>query len=367
LRPGRQAGIARYSPDSYPAEHPELLNWELKLDIDIILEPDVTPDQIRELGLLAESVGVHRLWAQNYAQGRDAFLSLVPLALAAKRIQLGVMVVSPWEMHPLKMANSLLTLNEYAGGRVALCVGGGGEWNGVMGIPVERRIRAVRETTEILKAACTDRKLTGYKGEMFKAIRFAAGWANDPAPLIYVGAGRERMIRMSTTRADGIVLSDAIPSVVVESMGYVREEMPGREASVGPFRVSNFWAWHVKADREAALREARRELIIRSMLGEDHIGPFMSREDCEVVWANLPAFFGAYRERSGKIEGVPQRIIDALIDGITTTGDLTEMDRHIERLTEFKQAGLDELALRLHDDPADAIRVIGESVIPVMR
>lgn len=337
------------------------------MDIDIILEPDVTPDQIKELGLLAESAGVHRLWAQNYAQGRDAFLSVVPLALASKRIKLGVMVVSPWEMHPLKMANALLTLNEYAGGRAAMCVGGGGEWNGAMGIPVERRIRAVRETTEILKAACTDRKLTGYQGEMFKAIRFAAGWANDPAPLIYVGAGRERMIRMSTTRADGIVLSDAVPSVVVESMDYVREELPQRDASVGPFRVSNFWAWHVKADREAALKEARRELIIRSMLGKDHIGPFMSPEDCQVVWSNLPAFFGAYRERTGELPGVPQRIIDELIDGITTTGDLSEMDKHIARLNEFKNAGLDELALRLHDDPADAIRVLGESVIPAMR
>jgi hypothetical protein len=103
------------------------------------------------------------------------------------------------------------------------------------------------------------------------------------------------------------------------------------------------------------------------MLGKDHIGPFMSPEDCQVVWSNLPAFFGAYRERTGELPGVPQRIIDELIDGITTTGDLSEMDKHIARLNEFKNAGLDELALRLHDDPADAIRVLGESVIPAMR
>ena len=118
------------------------------MDIDIILEPDVTPAQITELGLLAEQSGINRLWVQNYAQARDVFMSVVPLAMASKRINIGVMVVSPWGMHPLKMANALLTLNEYCGGRATLCVGGGGEWNAVMDIPVERRVRAVREAAE---------------------------------------------------------------------------------------------------------------------------------------------------------------------------------------------------------------------------
>ncbi|MFW2403761.1 MAG: LLM class flavin-dependent oxidoreductase [Gammaproteobacteria bacterium] len=336
------------------------------MKIDIILEPDVTPDQIKELGLLAESVGINRVWAQNYAQARDAFMSLVPLALASERIGLGVMVISPWEMHPLKMANSLLTLNEFGGGRATLCVGGGGEWNAVMDVPVERRVRAVREATEILTAACGKHDLSGYRGDMFKVTRFAAGWAHDEPPLIYTGAGREQMIRMSTTRADGIVLSDAVPSVAAESVGYVREELPGRPKSAGPLRVSNFWAWHVKADREASMREARRELIIRSMLGKDHIGPILSEEDCQIVWSHLPAFFGAYRDRSGDIKGVPERIIEELVHGISSAGDLGEMDRHVARMQEFKDAGLDELALRLHDDPADAIRNIGEWVVPAM-
>ncbi len=336
------------------------------MDIDIILEPDVTPAQIAELGLLAEGVGINRLWVQNYAQAREAFMSAVPLAMTSERIGIGVMVVSPWEMHPLKMANALLTLNEFCGGRAALCVGGGGEWNAVMGIPVERRVRAVRETTELLKAACGEKSVSNYWGEMFKATRFAASWSADAPPLIYTGAGQEQMIRMSTPRADGIVLSDAVPSIAAESMGIVREALPGRPGDAGPFRVSNFWAWHVKADREAALTEARRELIIRSMLDEDHIGSFMSEEDCAVVAANIKSFFAAYRDRSGVIAGVPERIVDELIAGITTTGDLTELDRHVEQLRHFQAAGLDELALRLHDDPADAIRVIGEHVVPAL-
>ncbi len=340
---------------------------ESALKIDIILEPDLTPAQITELGVLAESHGINRVWIQNYSAARDAFLSLVPLALASKRIGIGVMVVSPWEMHPLKMANALLTLNEYSRGRAALCVGGGAEWNGIMGIPITRRVRAVREATELLKKACGERAVSSYQGEMYKANHFSAGWASDVPPLIYTGAGKEQMIRMSAQKADGIVLSDAVPQFAAAAMGYVRESLPGRAASVGPFRVSNFWAWHVKAERAAALKEARRELIIRSWLSRHHIQSFMSEEDCQFVQANKAAFITAWRDRSGDIKGVPERIIDILIKGITTSGDLGEMDRHIARLGEFRAAGLDELALRLHDDPADAIPVIGRFVVPAMQ
>ncbi|MDJ0927807.1 MAG: LLM class flavin-dependent oxidoreductase, partial [Gammaproteobacteria bacterium] len=334
--------------------------------IDIILEPDVDPDEITRLGLLAEECGINRLWVQNYAEARDVFMSLVPLARASSRIKLGVMVISPWEMHPLKIANALLTLNEYCNGRAAVCVGGGGEWNAVMDIPTEKRVRAVREATEILKPACGKRALSGYHGEMYKVTRFAAKWVKPalPAPEIYTGAGQPQMVHMSTLHADGIVLSDAVPAITNNLMKIVRDTLPERAADLGPFRVSNFWAWHVKADHEAAMKEARRELIIRSMLEKEHIKTILNEDDCAEVAANLPAFFGAYHDRSGEIRGVPDRIVNALIEGITTTGDLTEMDKHLARLNEFKSAGLDELALRLHDDPGDAIKVIGDQVAP---
>ncbi len=175
------------------------------------------------------------------------------------------------------------------------------------------------------------------------------------------------MIRMSARKADGIVLSDAVPTFAVTAMEMVRETLPLRDTSAGEFRTNNFWAWHVKADKEAAFREARRELIIRSWLETAHISSFMSKEDCTFIEANKWAFINAYRDRSGDIKDVPERIVNELIEGITSTGDLSELDKHIDRLHEFKKAGLDELALRVHDDPADAIHIIGKDVAPALQ
>ena len=93
--------------------------------VDVLLEPDRTPAQLTELAQLCEKSGIQTMWLQNYVACRDPFMSLVPAALATRRVGLGVCVISPWEMHPVKMANALLTLQEFSGGRAGLVIGGG--------------------------------------------------------------------------------------------------------------------------------------------------------------------------------------------------------------------------------------------------
>jgi hypothetical protein len=82
------------------------------------------------------------------------------------------------------------------------------------------------------------------------------------------------------------------------------------------------------------------------------------------VVAHKGAFIKAFRERTGHIEGVPRDIIDRIIAALTITVPAAESDQAIERLKQMEAAGLDEISLRLHDDPVDSIRLIGERVIP---
>ena len=52
------------------------------MKIDIMLEPDLNPDEISELAQLAEGLGIRALWVQNYVSTRDPFMCQVPAALA---------------------------------------------------------------------------------------------------------------------------------------------------------------------------------------------------------------------------------------------------------------------------------------------
>ena len=52
---------------------------------------------------------------------------------------------------------------------------------------------------------------------------------------------------------------------------------------------------------------------------------------------------------------------------MTSTGGLEDLDREIERFRKFGKAGQTTIALRLHDNPMDALEIIGEHVVPALR
>lgn len=333
------------------------------MKIDVLLEPDRTPAQLTELALLCDRYGIQTLWQQNYLSCRDAFLSLVPAAMASRKVRLGVCVVSPYEMHPVKMANALLTLNEYAHGRAALVIGGGGEWLARLGIPPGRRVRGVREAIEIVKGASPNKALA-YSGEIYRAWAYRPVYATDALPLVYAGANREQMINGVVPSADGVMFSDMPRPYIENTVQQVRDALVRKNRSVDGFRISNAWAWHIKTDREVAEREARREVLLRGLLEPWYLESFMSKEDSDFIQKNKAPFYKAYRAHSHVIEGIPERLIDLLLDHLTFTGTVADIERKLPELQAFQKAGVNEICFRLHDNPDEAIRLIGEHVVP---
>ena len=153
-----------------------------------------------------------------------------------------------------------------------------------------------------------------------------------------------------------------------EVMENIARGMSKRKEPPGDFHLGNFFGWHIKKDKASAYREARREIAIRGRyLHNEFISHFLEPEQCQVVRDNFPAFIQAFRDRSGDIRGVPDEIVLPLIHGMTAAGDLNDLDREIERFRQSESLGLTEISLRLHDDPMDALQIIGEHVVPVLR
>ncbi len=339
--------------------------------VDVLLEPDQTAAQLTELAQLCERSGIQTMWLQNYVSCRDPFMSLVPAALATSRVGLGVCVISPWEMHPVKMANAVLTLHELSAGRARLVIGGGGEWPARLGFETPRRVRAVREAIELVHAGCAGKSLS-YPGEIWKVWGYrpkfgAPGSAPDAPgmpPLIYAGANQPQMLRATVPAADGVMYSDMPRGRVVETVRQTHAALAAKGRAADEYRISNIWAWHVKADKQVALTEARRELLLRGLLERWYLESFLSPEDCDFVEQNKSAFFKAYRSRDGVIAGVPESLVDTLLDNLSITGTPDELEHRMPELLAFGEAGVHELCFRLHDDPADAIRLIARHVIP---
>jgi 5,10-methylenetetrahydromethanopterin reductase len=306
------------------------------------------------------------MWLQNYVACRDPFMSLVPAALATHGVGLGVCVISPWEMHPVKMANALLTLNEYGKGRAALVIGGGGEWLARLGIEPQKRVRAVREAVELVRGGCAGKTLN-YEGQIYRVWGYRPQFGAETPPLVYAGANRAMMLHAVVPAADGVMYSDMTRDRIRGTVQLTTGALADAKRPAKGYRISNIWAWHMKSDPAVARTEACRELLLRGLLEPWYLETFLSREDCELVVKMKQAFFTAYRRRDGIIDGVPKHIVDALVANLTFTGTPEEIERRLPELTAFPAAGVNEICFRLHDDPAEAIRTIGERVVAALR
>ena len=340
------------------------------MDIDIILEPDLTPQQITELGQAAEGYGIRALWTSNYFAHWDPFISLVPLAQSTKKLLMGPLAVSPFEMHPLKIANGLLTLNEMCNGRAQIAIGAGEGNLDAMDLKKPKKIvLAVREALEIVLAAAHGQLKDGYTGEIFNVNHPCAyDWLTASPPKVYMTAYRYMMMRMGGRVADGVFVGCTPPEIMEPAMENVEIGLDRRESPAEDFRINTFWAWHIKADRDEAYRESRRELAWRGRkLDPDLLVNWISEEEAQFVQDNFDAYVTAYFDRSGIVKGVPDDINDRLMHGMTSTGGIEDIDREIERFKLFKTRGLTEIAMRLHEDPMDALKIIGERIVPALQ
>lgn len=334
--------------------------------IDVILPAHLPAEQMVKLASLAEAQGLGGVWVANVLASRDPFVNFVPAAAETTQLKLGPIAVSPFELHPLKMANLLLTLNEFATGRAQIVVGAGGGTMQAMGIQPKRIVRAVRECVEILKQAATG-KPAPYHGEIYHVAWLDASWVGQSAPQVYVGANLPQMLRMGAGAGDGVMVSDFTPDRIKWAREIMDPVLLAAGRKPGTFPLNNFWAWHVKESAEEAELEARTYLAVRGTIYPDYIRDVVDEEDAKVVTENLGSFMKAYTSRSPEINGVPDSVLKKIVAGGVSASPISELDREIERLREFNAAGLTEIALCLYGDFEMTIRLLGERVIPSLR
>ena len=337
------------------------------MKIDIILEPDLTPEEICDLGLLAESYGVDSVWTSNYFSHWDPFISLTQLAIQSRKFKLGILAVSPFEMHPLKIANSLLTLNEISQGRAQIAVGAGEGNLTAMNLDTPKKIvLAVREALEIINKACCNDLKKGYEGEIFSvSLPCDYGWAKQKKPIVYGTAYRHMMMRMEGRVADGVYIGATPPEVLEEAIDNIQIGKEKRLDGNENILINSFWAWHIKSDKEEAYKESRRELAWRARkLEKSLLQHYFSDDECEEIAAKFESFVDAYFDRSGNIKDIDIEIANKLCRVFTSTGDLSDLGSEIARFKQFEKMGQTHLSLRLHDDPKAALDIIGTEVLP---
>jgi 5,10-methylenetetrahydromethanopterin reductase len=346
------------------------------MDIDIIIGCEMHPREVAEYAVEAEKAGVRALWHSNLPNGWDPFIGLSQAAVATSRIKLGVLAISPYEMHPVRIGYSIISLNELSEGRAILGLGGGGAMalattvrpaGESLNFKNMRIVRGVREAAEIIFLMCSGEFHQGYQGEVFSVgSPFKVDFMKSPRPQIFTCSMGPQMLRMGGRIADGMQVGDVTAERLPEVMTDIQAGLAKREHPAEDFRIGNFWAWHIKEDREASMFEARVGLFARAEVIPPHIGldHLLDEEEAQLVRDNYRNFLIAGVTGTGDIKGVSPELVQRLIDAVSSSGDFSDIDRQVERFREMERAGLTDLALRVFGDPWDSLQTIKERVIP---
>jgi 5,10-methylenetetrahydromethanopterin reductase len=336
------------------------------MEIDVILDTRASADQLAELGQIAEKNGIRGVWVSSLLDSRDPFTNLSVLAQSTTRLNLGPVAVNPYDMHPVRIASALLTLNELADGRARIVIGGGGEALDSLGIKPQRRVRVVAECVEIIKAAASGQPVS-HVGEIFQVSNLRLNWLQADPPPIYVGASMQQMLGMSARVADGIMMSDMPPPAASHAVATLDRALEKNARSRSKFPTNCFAAWHVYDDAEQARQEARQWLVLRGIFRPWLLREFLAEDDVELVMRSGAAFWKAFNAQAHIVEGVPDSVLDALVENLTFTASVEDLDRKLEKLHEYASSGLSGISLRLYQDPAASIRLLGERVVPAIR
>jgi F420-dependent oxidoreductase-like protein len=175
-------------------------------------------DELRELWSRIETLGFDwiSIWDHFYAADAtgdphclEAITSHTALAMSTSKVTCGSLVYSAGYRHPAVLANAIATMDQLAGGRIVLGLGGGwleNEYNAYgmhYGSPGER-LRMLAEYIQCVRGLLTQERTT-FAGEFFTLTDAQC----EPKPAqarlpIWIGGGGEKItLRIAAQHADG--------------------------------------------------------------------------------------------------------------------------------------------------------------------
>ena len=130
------------------------------------------------LAAAAERAGFDGVSVYNDLLYQPAWLPLLEIARATRRVAIGPAAVNPFTCHPVNIAGHAALVDEASGGRGYLGIARGA-WHGFLGAEPRRPVTALREAFECVRHLLR-RSTEPYRGEIYSlaggdSLRFAVG------------------------------------------------------------------------------------------------------------------------------------------------------------------------------------------------
>ena len=316
--------------------------------------------ELVRLSVLAEQAGFDFVWFPHDTFMRNSWVTTAAVAEHTSKIKIGSVGTNPFTTDPAEIATYIATLDELSSGRAVLGLGLHTEamvqWTGIdTSDYVERTSDAVQIVRRLLAGEVVDIDTPAYRWTGQCYLRFEPYRPEIP---IYVCAFGEDYLELSGAIGDGSLPMITPPESASYMVPPIIRGLAHRSQQPAEYDISGC-GWLSLAERRSEATDVLRMMIA-------YFGPHLEDKALATVglgredFAQLGEMVGAGRYDDAKAS-VTEDMFKLAISG--TPDDVIAQ---IERLSDL---GVTQVNLGgpIGPDPPEAIRLMGERVIPHFR
>jgi 5,10-methylenetetrahydromethanopterin reductase len=327
--------------------------------VSIAFQTDQPLGAYGPLAAAAERHGFDVVSVYNDLLYQPAWLPLLEIARATRRVTFGPAAVNPFTCHPVNIAGHVALLDEASGGRAYLGLARGA-WLDFVGLEPTRPVRALREAFECVRHLLR-RSREPYRGEVFRlaggdALRWTIARPELPFLLGTWGVGTIRACigEISEVKVGGT----ANPARVAHYLGTIDAAVAAAGRKTGDVGLAFGCVSVVDRDGRAARDRARRKAALYLGVIAD-LDPTLAVEPERL--ARIRAAAAAY-----DFEAAARDIPDPLLARVALAGTPDDVAAQADALY---AAGLHRVEFGTPHglDEAEGLRLLGEAVLPALR
>jgi probable F420-dependent oxidoreductase len=328
------------------------------MDFGLVAQTNPPARDVIELAKRAEDAGFTHFWTFDSAVlWQEPFVIYSQILSATNSIKVGPMVTNPLTRDWTVTASLFATLNEMFGPRTICGIGRGDSavrFTG--GEPASLAVLA--QCIQVVKDLAEGREVT------LRGATFSIPWVHDGALEVWMAAYGPKALALAGARSDGLIMQLADPFIVNWAVRTVQQAVLDAERDPDAFSVCVAAPAYVGEDLAHQRDQCR---WFGGMVG-NHVADIVGRygDDPDVVPETLTEYIKGRRgydyRHHGKAGNPDTEFVpDEVIDRFCVLGPV---ERHLDKLAELGELGVDQFSLYLmHDDPEGTIDAYARAVI----
>ena len=314
----------------------------------VIFHPRFPPETLADYARRAEAIGFDELWLWDDCFLPGALTSAAIALSATQYLKVGIGLLPATVYNPVFAAMEITTLARAFPGRILPGFGHGvGSWMTQIGAAPKSSLKTLSETVSAVRRLLLGEVVTT-RGDYVRLEQVQMELIPDQVPPLYVGAMREKSLKLAGRFGDGTILTG------MSSPDYVRWAVKQIHAGMAEggrtqHRVVAYFDVKVNPDGESARAAARRAL-----------GSRLPWADIQVSTLGIAEEVDSFVQAHGR-EGVTRQMPDEWVDAFSAAGTPEQALASIRRMID---AGADSVIFQPLDGDLACLEEYSQYLMP---